>query len=165
MAREALDPHLKIAGDVVNSKLPWSKRIKAAVKAGLHYAWWYPKQWIPTYHPNKHSRYVRNTSKKLARTLFHSMIRYGPGLDKQQLLLGRLTEIGTELFVMMCAVLKSEWSDDENEKELVDAIFRNGKIKIKEKFTAIRHNNDQRNYKLGRKVLDGDYKKIERVIT
>ena len=165
LAREALDPHLKIAGDVVNSKLPWSKRIKAAVKAGLHYAWWYPKQWIPTYHPNKHSRYVRNTSKKLARTLFHSMIRYGPGLDKQQLLLGRLTEIGTELFVMMCALLKSEYSDDKDEKELVDVIVRNGKIKIKEKFAAIRNNNDKRNYKLGRKVLDGDYKKIERVIT
>jgi hypothetical protein len=93
------------------------------------------------------------------------MIRYGPGLDKQQLLLGRLTEIGTELFVMMCALLKSEYSDDEDEKELVDAIFRNGKIKIKERFTAIRHNNDKQNYKLGRRVLDGHHKKIERVIT
>ena len=165
LAREALDPHLKVAGDVLNSKLPWSRRIKAAVKAGLHYAWWYPKQWIPTYHPNKHSRYVRNTSKKLARTLFHSMIRYGPGLDKQQLLLSRLTEIGTELFVVMCALLKSEQSNDKRDKALADAVFRNGKIKIKEKFAAIRNNNDQRNYKLGRKVLDGDYKKIERVIT
>ena len=165
LAREALDPHLKVAGDVLNSKLPWSRRIKAAVKAGLHYAWWYPKQWIPTYHPNKHSRYVRNTSKKLARTLFHSMIRYGPGLDKQQLLLSRLTEIGTELFVVMCALLKSEQSNDKRDKALADAVFRNGKIKIKEKFAAIRNNNDQRNYKLGRNVLDGDYKKIERVIT
>jgi hypothetical protein len=165
LAREALDPHLKVAGDVLNSKLPWSRRIKAAVKAGLHYAWWYPKQWIPTYHPNKHSRYVRNTSKKLARTLFHSMLRHGPGLDKQQLLLSRLTEIGTELFVVMCALLKSEQSNDKRDKALADAVFRNGKIKIKEKFAAIRNNNDQRNYKLGRKVLDGDYKKIERVIT
>ena len=165
LAREALDPHLKIAGDVVNSKLPWSRRIKAAVKAGLHYAWWYPKQWIPCLHPNKHTRYIRNTSKKLARTLFHSMIRYGPGLDKQQLLLGRLTEIGTELFVMTCALLKAEQSAGDGQAALADAVFRNGKIKIKEKFAAIRHNNDKRNYKLGRKVLDGDYKKIERVIT
>ena len=165
LAREALDPHLKIAGDVVNSKAPLCKRLKAAVKAGLHYAWWYPKQWIPSFHPNKHSRYVRNTSKKLARTLFHSMVRYGPGLDKQQLLLSRLTEIGTELFVIMCALLKAEYNDDKNEKELVDVIFRNGKIKIKEKFTAIRNNNDQRNYKFGRKVLDGRYTDIERVNT
>jgi hypothetical protein len=65
----------------------------------------------------------------------------------------------------MCALLKSEYSDDEDEKELVDAIVRNGQFKIKEKFAAIRSNNDKRNYKLGRKVLDGDYKKIERVTT
>jgi hypothetical protein len=165
LAREALDPHLKVAGDVVNSKAPIGKRLKAAVRAGLHYAWWYPKQWIPSFHPNERSRYIRNTSKKLARALFHSMIRYGPGLDKQQLLLGRLTEIGTELFVITCALLKSEYSDDKDELELVDAIYRNGKIKIKEKFTAIRNNNDQRNYKLGRRVLDGHHKKVERVIT
>ena len=146
-------------------KLPIGlERLKAAVKAGLHYAWWYPKQWIPCLHPNKHTRYVTNTSKKLARTLFHSMLRHGPGLDKQQLLLSRLTEIGTELFVITCALLKSDYSYNAKEKDLADAVFRNGKIKIKEKFAAIRNNNDQLNYKLGRKVLDGDYKKIERII-
>jgi len=165
LAREALDPHLKIAGDVVNSKAPLCKRLKAAVRAGLHYAWWYPKQWIPSLSLNKHHRYVKNASKKLARTLFHSMLRHGPGLDKQQLLLFRITEIGTELFIIMAAVLKAESTADKRDRELADAVFRNGKIKIKEKFAAIRTNNDQRNYKLGRKVLDGDYKKIERIIT
>ena len=165
LAREALDPHLKIAGDVVNSKAPIMKRLKAVVRAGLHYAWWYPKQWLPSLSLNKHDRYIKNASKKLARTLFHSMLRHGPGLDKQQLLLGRLTEIGTELFVMTCALLKSHQSAGDGQAALADAVFRNGKIKIKEKFAAIRTNNDQRNYKLGRKVLDGDYKKIERVIT
>ena len=165
LAREALDPHLKIAGDVLNSRVPMKKRLKAAVRAGLHYAWWYPKQWLPSISLDKRTRYVKRTSKKLARTLFHSMIKYGTGLDKQQLLLGRLTEIGTELFVIMCATLKADVSDDKAEHELADAVLRNGKIKIKEKFAAIRNNNDQRNYKLGRNVLDGDYKKIERVIT
>jgi hypothetical protein len=165
LAREALDPHLKIAGDVVNSRAPIKKRLKAAVRAGLHYAWWYPKQWLPNLSLNKYHRYVKNASKKLARTLFHSMLRHGPGLDKQQLLLGRITEIGTELFIIMAAVLKAESTKDNTDKALADAVFRNGKIKVKEKFAAIRNNNDQRNYKLGRKVLDGDYKKIERVIT
>ena len=165
LAREALDPHLKIAGDVVNSKAPIGKRLKAAVRAGLHYAWWYPKQWLPNLSLNKYHRYVKNASKKLARTLFHSMLRHGPGLDKQQLLLGRITEIGTELFIIMAAVLKAESTKDSTDKALADAVFRNGKIKIKEKFAAIRNNNDQRNYKLGRKVLDGDYQRIERVIT
>ena len=79
--------------------------------------------------------------------------------------LGRLTEIGTELFVMTCALLKAHQSAGDGQAALADAVFRNGKIKVKEKFAAIRNNNDQRNYKLGRKVLDGDYEKIERVIT
>ena len=165
LAREALDPHLKIAGDVLNSRVPIKKRLKAAVRAGLHYAWWYPKQWLPSLSLNKHHRYVKNASKKLARTLFHSMLRHGPGLDKQQLLLGRITEIGTELFIIMAAVLKAESTGDNRDKALADTVFRNGKVKVKEKFAAIRNNNDKRNYKLGRKVLDGDYQKIERIIT
>ena len=165
LAREALDPHLKIAGDVLNSRVPIKKRLKAAVRAGLHYAWWYPKQWLPSLSLNKHHRYVKNASKKLARTLFHSMLRHGPGLDKQQLLLGRITEIGTELFIIMAAVLKAESTRDKRDKALADTVFRNGKVKVKEKFAAIRNNNDKRNYKLGRKVLDGDYEKVERVIT
>ena len=163
LAREALDPHLKIAGDVLNSKVPIKKRLKAAVRAGLHYAWWYPKQWLPNLSLNKYHRYVKNASKKLARTLFHSMLRHGPGLDKQQLLLSRITEIGTELFVIMCAVLKAEKTKDKRDRELADTVFRNGKVKVKEKFAAIRNNNDTGNYKLGRKVLDGAYKDLETV--
>ena len=179
LAREALDPHLKIAGDVVNSRAPIGKRLKAAIRAGLHYAWWYPKQWLPVFRagiPGLISeldgsvRYVKRASKRLARTLFHSMLRYGPGLDKQQLLLSRLTEIGSELFVIITAALKADYmikQGDDPKKALLlaDAVFRNGRLKIKEKFAAIRDNNDQRNYKLGRKVLDGDYENIERVIT
>ena len=165
LAREALDPHLKIAGDVLNSKVPIKKRLKAAVRAGLHYAWWYPKQWLPNLSLNKYHRFVKNKSKRLARTLFHSMLRYGPGLDKQQLLLGRITEIGTELFIIMAAVLKAESTHDKRDEELADAVFRNGKVKIKKIFASIGNNADQSNYKLGRKILDGVYKKVERVLT
>ena len=165
LAREALDPHLKIAGDVLNSKVPIKKRLKAAVRAGLHYAWWYPKQWLPNLSTNKYHRFVKNKSKRLARTLFHSMLRYGPGLDKQQLLLGRITEIGTELFIIMAAVLKAESTRDKRDQELADAVFRNGKVKIKKIFASIGNNADQSNYKLGRKILDGVYKKVERVLT
>ena len=165
LAREALDPHLKIAGDVLNSKVPIKKRLKAAVRAGLHYAWWYPKQWLPNLSLNKYHRFVKNKSKRLARTLFHSMLRYGPGLDKQQLLLGRITEIGTELFIIMAAVLKAESTHDNRDEELADAVFRNGKVKINKIFASIGNNADQSNYKLGRKILDGVYKKVERVLT
>src|SRR3954471_771905 len=42
IAREALDPHLKVSGAVLNSKFPMGERLKAGLKAGLFYAGWYP---------------------------------------------------------------------------------------------------------------------------
>src|SRR5204862_2120075 len=47
IAREALDPHLKISAAALNSKLPLSQRLRAAAKAAMFYARWYPKQWLP----------------------------------------------------------------------------------------------------------------------
>src|SRR4029077_13187480 len=81
IAREALDPHLKVSGAVLNSKLPMSQRLRAAVKAGLFYATWYPKQWFPSEwfrgrgsSPlRSHLRYAARPSRKLARALFHAM--------------------------------------------------------------------------------------------
>ena len=170
LAREALDPHLKVAGDVLNSRVPMVKRLKAAVKAGLHYAWWYPKQWLPVVRagvPNLTSeltsyiRYVKRRSKKLARTLFHCMLRHGPGLDKQQLTLSRLTEIGSELYVITASVFKADMLIKKHEDvtkvlQVVDNVFVNSKEKIDSNFKSVWFNNDTKNYKYGRKVLDGD---------
>ena len=175
LAREALDPHLKIAGDVLNSKAPLCKRIKAAVRSGLHYATWYPKQWLPVLSANvpglaselsPYIRYVRRTSKKLARTLFHSMLRHGPGLDKQQLLLARLTEIGTELFVISATAFKVNSKLQLKGKngryyDMMDTVFNISKQKITQLFNDIKKNPDKDNYKFARKVIDGKYQDLE----
>lgn len=47
IAREALDPHLKIGAPVLNSQLSLVERAKAAVHAAGFYAKWYPKLWLP----------------------------------------------------------------------------------------------------------------------
>src|SRR5947207_799225 len=44
IAREALDPHLKMVAPVLDSRLSAAQRFKAALKAGWFYARWYPKQ-------------------------------------------------------------------------------------------------------------------------
>src|SRR5947208_4330167 len=49
IAREALDPHLKVSGAVLNSKLPLAKRLRAAVSAAAFYAGWYTRQWMPVF--------------------------------------------------------------------------------------------------------------------
>src|SRR6266702_2775052 len=78
IAREALEPHLKIAAPLLDSRLPLAQRMKAALKAGWFYARWYPKQFLPRFQISnsnsqidpllrKHLRYAARTSRKLAR--------------------------------------------------------------------------------------------------
>src|SRR3954471_1907663 len=47
IAREALDPHLKVAGGALDSRLPLGKRAGAATKAFGFYAHWYPGLLLP----------------------------------------------------------------------------------------------------------------------
>jgi hypothetical protein len=47
IAREALDPHLKIGAAMLNSQLSLLQRAKSAVKATIFYARWYPLLWVP----------------------------------------------------------------------------------------------------------------------
>src|SRR6202040_2998295 len=82
IARESLDPHLKVGGAIFNTQLPISDRAKAVFTSGKFYAGWYPRQWLPNgarksdnLHRDlqKHVAYSGATSKKLARGLFHAM--------------------------------------------------------------------------------------------
>ncbi|HEY1052812.1 MAG TPA: acyl-CoA dehydrogenase family protein [Prosthecobacter sp.] len=114
IAREALDPHLKIGAAAVNSTLPMKVRAKAALRAAGFYTKWLPKKYLPTgagdagdlLHPELQSdlNAVARLSKVLARRLFFAMARNGPKLEKRQILLGHFVDVGTELFVWSCAL-------------------------------------------------------------
>jgi len=118
IAREALDPHLKLAAAAVNTTLPWHARARAALKAGLFYTRWYPRLWLPggadpaadSLHPALRTEVleIRRQSRRLARALFHAMIAKGPALERCQMLLGRLVDIGAELFVWSATLARAE---------------------------------------------------------
>ena len=118
IAREALDPHLKLGAAAVNSTLPWRTRARAAIKAGLFYTRWYPRLWLPggaepaadSLHPALRADVleIRRQSRRLARTLFHAMIARGPALERCQMMLGRLVDIGAELFVWSATLARAE---------------------------------------------------------
>ena len=173
LAREALDPHLSIAGAALNSKLPPATRIQSVVKSALFYSIWYPKMWMPSTDriPEVHKRlyaplkYVSKTSRKLARTLFHAMVLNGPKLEKKQPLLARYVEIGTELFVITASVLRADSlikrdREGSNHQELIDLVYyitKESKIEIGKRFEALNNNNDSESYKIAQGVLNGEY--------
>src|ERR1043166_8912479 len=167
LAREALDPHLKISGAVLNSQLPVGQRLKAAFKAGMFYAGWYPRQYLPLgagklrgTHPKLagHLRYASRTSRRLARRLFHAMVRFGPKLEREQVLLGRFVEIGTELYAIAASCARAQALLQRGEKEqsaglidLVDYFCRSSRLRIERAFDGLRHNADRAGYRVDRK--------------
>ena len=175
IAREALDPHLKVAGAALNTQLPLAERAKAALKAGLHYAAWYPQQWLPLPGLNtldtsgapsldprlkRHLRYAARTSRKLARTLFHAMALHGPKLERQQILLGRFVDIGTELFAMSATCCRAQTLFDTGEHRedlipLADFFCRTARERITALFASIHHNSDTTGYRLAQEVSAG----------
>ncbi len=169
IAREALDPHLKIGGPVLNTTLPLKDRLRAAVTAGWRYALWYPLLWIPALgagsgavHPAFRGdlRKMRNLSKRLARSLFHAMLRHGPKLDKKQVLLGRFVDIGAELFAQTASIAHAshliaagEAGDADRLADTVRYFCRLSRVKVGGLFREVRRNADERGYRLARRLL------------
>jgi hypothetical protein len=172
LAREMLDPHLKVSGALFDSRLPLGRRLAAALKAAAFYAGWYPKQWLPfaagastRLHPKlaRHTRYAARTSRRLARRLFHAMLRHGPKLEREQVLLGRFAEIGTELFAMVasCARAQSLLAHAPGEQgdealRLADYFCATARLKIERWFHELRHNADRQSYKLAQALLKSE---------
>ncbi|MEX2527698.1 MAG: acyl-CoA dehydrogenase family protein [Gemmatimonadota bacterium] len=175
IAREAVDHHLKVAGDVVDPRAPVGARLKGLVRAGVHYAWWYPSRWLgwgrwPRYSEfgalATHLRFVERTSRRLSRTLFHAMVRFGAGLEKRQAVLGRLVDIGTELFVMTAACVQARKLENAGEKgepavELADLFCRQSRRRISQHFRSVFGNDDMAGYSAARKLMEGRYNWLE----
>ena len=171
IAREALDPHLKVGGAIFNTQLPKSERLKAVFGSGKFYAGWYPRQWLPN-GANKidnlhrdlqgHVDYAAAGSKKLARGLFHAMARFGPKLDRQQLLLSRFVGIATELFAISATCSYAQWLLSQGKPSdeilaLADYFCRSARLRIDTHFSGSRRNVDKRGYQLTQELLAGKY--------
>lgn len=178
IAREALDGHMRIAGHLLRPNLPLKTKILAAVKPALFYAFWYPKQWLPiapwprfsSHGPfASHLRYIARSSRRLARGVFHAMARYQARLEKKQALLGRLVDIGNDLFAMTVVIARAESllhdnPADTTPRELADLFCRQARRRVAQNFRGLFHNEDVRAYRLARRVLEGDLVWLEKGI-
>jgi alkylation response protein AidB-like acyl-CoA dehydrogenase len=175
IAREALDLHLKIAGDVVMPGVPVGKRLAGLVRSALFYMTWYPTRWLgwgrwPQYAEfgalADHVRYVERTSRRLARQQFHLMMLHGPALEKRQALLFRCVDVGAELFAMIATCAKAERDvkarrADDTAIQLADVFCRQSRRRVEQLFAAIRSNDDVEAYKVARGTLDSKFAWLE----
>lgn len=175
LAREAMDPHLKLAGGLMKKGLTFGEKLKAFGKVFSFYAKWYPAQLFkglkggsyPDLGPlSAHFSYADKTSHRLARCLFFYMAKYQQGLEKRQMLLGRLMEIGTDLFAMTAACsyavkLQKERNGDSSSIELADYFCKLAKKRIDDNFNHLTSNDDRSANQLAKNVLAGQYVWLE----
>ena len=170
IAREALDTHLKIGAPMLNTQLPLKARAQAGMKATAFYAGWYPRQWVPGFMPPvsgfdsrlaSHLRFAAAATRKLARALFHAMARFGPKLEREQVLLGRFVDLGTELFALTAACSRAHALGAPEAIEIADYFARLTRLKIARLFHALHHHADRAGYRLAQRVVAGDYAWLE----
>src|SRR5881296_655454 len=179
IAREALDKHLEVAGDVVLPGKTLGERLRGLVRATLFYGWWYPSRWLGWgFWPKrseerrvaKHVRFVERSCRRLARSVFHSMIRFGPKLELRQSVLFRLVDVAGELFAMAAtcsraqALYQRDRATGERAVKLADLFCRQARRRVRSKFNGLRRNEDVPTYKLAQEILAGEHRWLERDI-
>jgi alkylation response protein AidB-like acyl-CoA dehydrogenase len=175
IAREAVDTHLKVAGALIDPKTPAGEKLSALVRSAWFYATWYPRLWLGLrgrfgygeFGPLAgHLRFADRAGRKLARTLFHCMVRFGPKLEKRQAVLGRLVEIGAELLAITAACSRAHAMvkrDPANRGpiELADLFSRQARRRIEDRFAAVFDNDDVAAYAAAQHVIRGEHAWLE----
>ncbi|WP_336857871.1 acyl-CoA dehydrogenase family protein [Sinomonas albida] len=177
IAREAVDAHLAAAGSLARADASFSEKAKAAKDASGFYARWLPglfagsgldprafREFGPL---GKHLRYVERASRRLARHTFVGMGRWQAGLEHRQAFLGRVVDIGAELFAMAASC---SWAEHlrtsaapggSNARDLAEAFCEQSRLRVEALFDALWVNTDPEDHSLTKRVLTGDFAWLE----
>jgi alkylation response protein AidB-like acyl-CoA dehydrogenase len=177
IAREAVDQHLAIAGDIIEPDVALPDKAKTALKAGGFYAKWLPKLAVgegttPTSYTEfgdlaEHLRFAERNCRKLARSTFYGMSRWQAKLEKKQTFLGRIVDIGAELYAIASACVYSQTLQREDPAnaaqyvELADLFCTQARRRVDRLLHDLWFNDDSDNYDAAMKVLDGRYRAFE----
>lgn len=88
------------------------------------------------------------------------MLRYGPKLEKKQVLLGRFVEVGAELFAMTVSMgmarqfIESGRGDRVDLTETVRYFNRMATGKVNDLFRAVGSNADGEGYRIAKRMLE-----------
>jgi hypothetical protein len=177
IAREAVDQHLAVAGDILEGDTDLRQKAQSAVKAGAFYARWLPQLAVGEgVRPGSfdefgplagHVRFVERASRKLARSTFYAMTRWQARLEKKQAVLGRIVDIGAELFAISSAATYAQTIRSEHPEradsaiQLADLFCKQARRRVDELFGSLFANDDDDNYALAKAVLSGEHTWIE----
>ena len=177
IAREAVDQHLEVAGDILEPDTDLKDKAKAAVASAKFYSRWLPQLAVGEgQRPGSfsefgelagHLRFVERGARKLARTTFYAMGRHQAGLEKRQAVLGRIVDIGAELFAISSACVYAQTQGQEHPDrreqavELADLFCRQARRRAEVLFDEVFDNDDVRAYDLAQGVLGERYTFLE----
>ncbi|MER6627715.1 acyl-CoA dehydrogenase family protein [Streptomyces sp. NPDC000987] len=179
IAREAVDAHLSVAGDLIDPEKSLSDKAKAGANAGAFYAKWLPKlvagpgQLPGSYAEfrhgvdlSRHLRYVERSARRLARSTFYGMSRWQGRMETKQGFLGRVVDIGAELFAMSAScvraeLLRSEGDHGREAYQLADAFCRQARVRVEELFGRLWTNTDDIDRRVVKGVMSGTYRWLE----
>jgi len=177
IAREALDQHLQVAGEILEGDGDLKAKANAAITAGRFYAKWLPQLTVGEgQNPRAfsefgslatHLRFVERCSRKLARSTFYAMSRWQAELEHKQALVGRIVDIAAELFAIASAIVYADTIAREHPErretahDLADLFARQARRRVDALFTALWHNDDDHGYETAQKLLGGRYTWLE----
>jgi hypothetical protein len=173
IAREAVDPHMKRGLKILLPETPVTQKVAAAAKAGAFYAAWYPSRYIgwsrkPSYSAfgklAKHMAYVERSSRRLSRSIFHAMMRFQAKLERKQMVLFRIVDIGTDLFAMSATISYATMlakNGQPNAADLADVFCHEARKRIDQNFEILFDNYDEKEYRVVQNLMKGDYEWLE----
>ncbi|MFL5481227.1 MAG: acyl-CoA dehydrogenase family protein [Gemmatimonadaceae bacterium] len=176
IAREAVDYHFKLAFNIVNPESTLKEKLSALAKATPFYLTWYPSRWLNAGRFNRygefgklarHVRYIERTTRHLGRSIFHAMVRFGPKLERKQMVLFRAVDIGAELFAMSAACSRAQMLAKQGQTGavgLADAFCIEARERIRIHFDQLFGVDDPALYRLSQEVLRGEHAWLEQGI-
>jgi hypothetical protein len=95
------------------------------------------------------------------------MVRFGPGLERRQAVLGRIVDIGADLLVMTAAITRARMLAEDGKEasgadSLADLYCRAARRRIAGRFRALFRNDDRATYGIAQRFLAGELAWLEK---
>jgi alkylation response protein AidB-like acyl-CoA dehydrogenase len=177
IAREAVDHHFRTAFALVDKESGRREKLAALGRVAKFYPGWYLARWlgrgdVPGGFGEfgvlaRHLRWAERRTRHLGRVLFHAMVRFGPKLERRQMVLFRAVDIGADLFAMTASCVRAQMlarDGNEDAVELADLFCRLARQRIRTNFARFYGRNDGATYRVAQRVLAGEHAWLEKGI-